>query len=62
MSGKPEDAARNPPSRPAPWIGEFSVDDGLPTYLVFVEHSVYCSVKSFQKALFAWFALFYALI
>ncbi len=40
-------------------MGEFSVDDGLPEYFVLVEHSVYCSVKSFQKAVFAWFALFY---
>ena len=59
MSEKPEDVAKHPPARLAPWIGEFEVEDGTSTCFVFVEQSIYCSMKSFDKSLFAWFALFF---
>ena len=62
MSENPEDVAKHPPARLAPWIGEFEVEDGTSTYFVFVEQSIYCTMKSVDKSLFAWFALFLCLI
>ena len=59
MSEKLEGVAKHPPARLAPWIGEFEVENGTSTYFVFVEQSIYSSMKSFDNSLFAWFALFY---
>lgn len=59
MSDVPEDVATAPPARNAPWIGEFSVEDGEAAYFVFVEQKVFCSVNSFTKSLFIWFSVFY---
>ena len=59
MSISPEAIAAAPPVRNAPWIGEFSTEDGNSMYFIFVEQKVLCSVNSFVKSLFIWFSLFY---
>ena len=59
MSISPEAIAAAPPVRNAPWIGEFSAEDGNLMYFIFVEQKVLCSVNSFVKSLFIWFSLFY---
>ena len=59
MSDNPETVASSPPTRNAPWIGEFVVEDGDSVYFIFVEQKVLCSVNSFAKSLYIWFSLFY---
>lgn len=59
MCDVPETVATAEPTRIAPWIGEFMVDDGDSTYFIFVEQKVFCTVNSFVKSLFVWFSLFY---
>ena len=59
MSDEPDTVATSPPTRSAPWIGEFNVNDGDPVYFIFVEQKVLCTVNSFVKSLFVWFSLFY---
>ena len=57
MSDEPDTVATSPPTRSAPWMGEFNVNDGDPVYLIFVEKKVLCTVNSFVKSLFVWFSL-----
>lgn len=59
MSSEPELKASEVPNRNNPWIGEFSAEDGGCEYFVFVEQTVLCTVNTFTKALFLWFALYY---
>jgi hypothetical protein len=59
MSSGPELIAAEIPHRNNPWIGEFSAEDGDLVYFLFVEQTVLCTVNSFVKALFLWFALYY---
>ena len=59
ISNDPETLAKMPPVRNGPRLVELTVVDGVNTYFLFVEQTVLCSVKSFTKALFLWFALHY---
>ena len=36
----------------APWIGQFCAEDGVVTFFVFVEQSVFCTVTTLSKAIF----------
>ena len=58
ISDVPETIASSDPKRNAPWIGEFTVEDGESSYFIFVEQTVFCNVNSFSKALFTLFSLF----
>ena len=55
----PETLATMPPVRNSPIFVELTVADGESSYFLFMEQAVICSVKSFTKALFLWFALYY---
>lgn len=59
ISNDLEMLAKMPPARNCPRLVELTVMDGTSVYYVFMERAVICSVKSFTKALFLWFALHY---
>ena len=58
MSADPELVASKQ-GKNAPWIGQFCAEDGVVTFFVFVEQSVFCTVTTLSKAIFIWFSLFY---
>ncbi len=61
MADVPETVAvsSDPPKRNAPWIVEFTVEDGDSVFLIFVEQKVLCTTNSFTKSLFIWFSSYY---
>ena len=59
IHNNPETLATMPPVRNCPRFVELTVVDGRSSYFLFMEQAVVCSVQSFTKVLFLWFALHY---
>ena len=55
MTETPENAVQKSPPRNAPRVTCFH--NGTPSYFIFVEQKVLCSVPKFTKALMLWFAV-----
>lgn len=57
--GEDPDVGSQPPTRNAPPILEFSVEDGESVFYLMVEQKVVCQTANFTKAVYVWFCLYY---